>query len=276
MEPKLLTADRFVDPETGISYRYIYSETEYFRPHYHDYYEIFLTLQGNAIHMVNGKRFLLKERTLVLIRPADCHDYICENGPYSMLNITFSAQTAQAMFSYLGDGFQKARLLDTPLPPQRSLSKSDTDRIEQSMRAIRALKPVEHQKRKTALRILLLRLMDDHFFQSQTVEKQMPAWLEEMCAKLREGGFNQGSEYFFSLTDKTREHVSRSMKQYVGMTVSEFINDLRLNYIANMLRNSNHSVTEIIFESGFNNISWAGSQFKKRYGMTMREYRKQS
>ena len=59
------------------------------------------------------------------------------------------------------------------------------------------------------------------------------------------------------------------------MTVSEYINRLRLNYIANMLRNSNHSVTEIIFESGFNNISWASQLFKENYGVSMREYRKQ-
>ena len=62
----------------------------------------------------------------------------------------------------------------------------------------------------------------------------------------------------------------------MGMTVSEYINGLRLNFIANMLKNSNHSVSDIIFESGFNNISWAAEQFKAKYGVTMREYRKGS
>ena len=57
------------------------------------------------------------------------------------------------------------------------------------------------------------------------------------------------------------------------MTVTEYINSLRLNYIANMLRNSNYSISDIIFDSGFNNISWASEQFKAKYGMTMREYR---
>jgi AraC-like DNA-binding protein len=41
-----------------------------------------------------------------------------------------------------------------------------------------------------------------------------------------------------------------------------------------MLRDSNHGITKIIFESGFNNISWAFEQFKKKYGMTMSQYRK--
>ena len=51
MEPKLLTAERFVDRETGCSYRYVHSSTEYFRPHFHDYYEIFILMEGEAKHL---------------------------------------------------------------------------------------------------------------------------------------------------------------------------------------------------------------------------------
>lgn len=275
MEPKLLTASRFVDQMTGIGYRYVHSDTEYFRPHYHDDFEVFLIVQGNVLHMVNGQRIHLAEGTLVLIRPSDCHDYVCEFGPCSMLNITFDEETAQLLFSYLSDGFPTKKLLDAPLPPQRVLCKAERERIEQRMRSIRALQSEEHEKRKTALRLLLLQLVTEYFYEPQAAETGVPAWLEEMCAQLRSGGFNQGSDYFFSLTDKTREHVSRCMRRWMGMTVSEYINRLRLNYIANMLRNSNHSVTEIIFESGFNNISWASQLFKENYGVSMREYRKQ-
>ena len=77
----------------------------------------------------------------------------------------------------------------------------------------------------------------------------------------------------FELTDRSREHVARTLKKHTGLTVSEFVNDLRLRFIANTLLNSNHSITEIVFESGFNNISWASEQFRKKYGMTMREFR---
>ena len=89
----------------------------------------------------------------------------------------------------------------------------------------------------------------------------------------RDGNFALGSEYFFGLSDKSREHISRTLKKHTGMTVSEYINSLRLNYIANILRNSNYSISQIIFDSGFNNISWASECFKQKYDMTMSEYR---
>lgn len=273
METKLLTAERFVDNQTGISYRYVYSDTEYFRPHYHDYFEIFLTLKGSALHLVGDRQIRLEEHTLVLIRPLDRHDYRCENGDFSMLNIAFTEQTARELFQYLGEGFSGRELLHSPLPPQKTLSKPEMDEIRAQMDAVRALKPEEYDKRRTALRLLLLHLVTEHFAMAQVGEQDKPAWLEQLCARLRAGDFCRNSAYIFGLTDKTREHVSRCMKRCTGMTVSEYVNDLRVNYIANMLRNSNHSVTHIIFESGFNNISWASEQFKKRFGMSMREYR---
>lgn len=276
MEVKLLTANRFVDMETGCSYRYVYSDTEYFRPHYHDYYELFLILDGGAIHKVNGGSIKLSKGSLVLIRPKDCHDYLAIKGkPFSFLNITFTEETAQMLLSYLGDGFPSNLLMDAVYPPEVHLTEYEFERIDRRMRHIRALDPLDAGRKKTELRILLFDIFTRYFSNRETTKDATPLWLEEMCAAVkRDGGFTNDADYFLSLTDRSREHVSRCMKKYIGMTVSEYINTLRLNYIANMLKDSNHSISEIIFESGFNNISWASELFKKKYGVTMGQYRK--
>lgn len=276
MEPKLLTAARFVDPETGCNYRYVYSETEHFRPHWHEYYEVFLMLEGTALHKVNGAAIQLPKGSLVLIRPRDCHDYLVDpDQRCSFVNITYSRETVEDVLDYLGEGFAVEPLLAAQLPPQVQLSEYEFGRFGRRMDAIRALDPGDTGKRKTLLRILLFDILTRHFSGGAALREKIPLWLEEMCDTVkRDGGFTQGSGYFFSLTDRSREHVSRCMKKYMGMTVSEYINALRLNYIANMLRDSNHGITEIIFESGFNNISWAAEQFRKKYGMTMGAYRK--
>lgn len=276
MEAKLLTAERFVDMETGCSYRYVYSDTEFFRPHYHDYYELFLVLDGETIHKVNGGSVKLSKGSLVLIRPKDCHDYLAIDGkPFSFLNITFTEQTAEMLLSYLSDGFPASLLMDAVHPPEVHLSDYEFERLDRRMRNIRALEPKDIGRKKTELRILLFDIFTRHFSNRETARDTSPLWLEEMCAAVkRDGGFTNDVDYFLSLTDRSREHVSRCMKKYMGMTVSEYINTLRLNYIANMLKDSNHSISEIIFESGFNNISWASEQFKKKYGVTMGQYRK--
>lgn len=274
MEPKLLTADRFVDMHTGISYRYVYCQTEYFRPHYHDYYEVFLVLSGSARHLVNQQEHPLRPRQLVFIRSGDIHDYISDGDGYSMLNITFTQQTLQEVFSFLGDGIPGYALLHEPTAPQILLTQQDFDRINHRMTAIRAIPEGNAAARKMALRVLLVELFSQYFSGFAGNREAVPQWLEAACDRLRRSGsFAEGSEALFALTDRSREHVCRCMKKYKGMTVSEFVNDLRLHYIASMLRCSNHTVSQIVFASGFNNISWASTLFKKKFGTTMYAYR---
>lgn len=275
MESKLLTEERFVDQKTGFTYRYVFSDTEYFRPHTHEYYELFLMLDGNALHKVNGAELPLCRGDLVFIRPFDNHDYLCVGGkPFSMLNIAFSAKICEMLFEYLGDGFKKSHLLGAFLPPEVKLSDYELERFEKMMDNIRAIDPKSYGEIGSAFRILIFNVFTRHFSEEVENEEKFPIWLEEMCNKIKkDGNFARGSEYFLSLTNKSREHVSRCMKKHMNVTVSEYINSLRLNFIANMLVNSNHNISDIIFESGFNNISWASEQFKKKYGLTMRQYR---
>lgn len=277
MEPKLLTADRFVDSRMGCSYRYVYSDTEYFRPHYHDYYEIFLLLEGEAVHCVNGARIPLKRGSLVFIRPSDTHDYLLRDGKaFSMLNITFTAETADALLDFLGEGFAPHRLFDPQFPPTVLLPSASFDYVIGQMTAIRAIDGNDPNAIKTAIRILIFRILTRFFAAiSEPQEAALPTWLASLCAEMRKNGnFVYGIERLLSLAGKSREHVARSMKRYMGLTPSEFINDLRLNFIANMLKNSNHGIADIVFESGFGNLSWAAEQFHKKYGVAMSVYRK--
>lgn len=277
MQPKLLTAERFVDQENGISYRYVYSDTEFFRPHYHDYYEIFLLLDGSCIHHVNNATRKLTKGNLVFIRPNDVHDYVGINGEaFSFLNVTCTKETITHMLDFLGDGFPAELLLNAKLPPTVALNASEFSRFEAKMNNICAIDSENHPEIKTQLRILLFDVFTKYLSKCETFVDPVPYWLETMCDQVsRNGNFKKDTGFFYSLTDKTREHVSRSMKKHMGVTVSGFINSLRMNYIANMLQNSNHSISDIVFESGFNNMSWASELFKQRYGMTMKDFRKQ-
>lgn len=193
-----------------------------------------------------------------------------------MLNITFTAETAEAMISYLGDGFPSKSLLSSKLPPQVMLDEEELDYVLTHMTTIRTIDERDYGRVQTSLRILIFRILT-RFFAGYGEENvtDTPAWLEAICEEMkRNKNFTYGIERMLELSKKSREHLSRSMKKYKGVTPSEFINDLRLRFIANMLKNSNHGIADIIFESGFGNISWASELFKKKYGATMREYRK--
>ena len=275
---KILEAARFVDMKTECSYRYVNSKTEYFREHSHDYYEIFIMLDGEAMHLVNGEYTYLYPHDAVFIRASDTHNYSeISEKPFSFLNLTFTKGTLSAIFEYLSDGYPQRRLLSAKLAPTVRISADGFEAISREMEKISAIAPEDTRRRKTAIRALLMKLFSDVFQDFIPDENPVPEWLISTIEKTKsEMRFAEGISGMVEISGKTREHLTRSLKRYFGKSPSEFINELRLNYIANMLRNSNHKILDIIYGSGFNTVSHASTLFFKQYGVSMSDYRKGS
>lgn len=58
------------------------------------------------------------------------------------------------------------------------------------------------------------------------------------------------------------------------MTPSAFINGRKLNYAVNLLMHSDLEIIDIIFESGFQSVNYFYHLFKKEYGMSPLQYKK--
>ena len=272
---KILRAERFVDMHTEIGYRIVNSRTEYFTEHTHDYAEIFIMLTGRARHTVGKITQDLQAGDVVFIRPSDAHKYAkIRDEEFTFCNLTFTQKTMESAFLYLGEGFPSAEMMQSETPPRAHLDTHALKRFSERLNRLGGIAPEDTSRRKTALRILLMDILTAVFSDFTPASEQMPAWLDDLCTRMRtEGGFALGSAHMLALAGCTREHLSRSVKKYLGITVSEFISVLRLNYIANMLLNSNKPISEIILDSGFISISLATTRFKQKYGVSMRRFR---
>ena len=70
-----------------------------------------------------------------------------------------------------------------------------------------------------------------------------------------------------------RHSFCRFFKQITKHTFSDFLNRVRVAFAAQLLQHSELPITQIVFESGFNNISYFNRTFKKIYGQTPKELR---
>ena len=68
--------------------------------------------------------------------------------------------------------------------------------------------------------------------------------------------------------------LERWFIQHLNMTPSQYIRKLRLENVARMLA-ENSSVTDAAAKSGFTDVSAMIVQFKRHYGMTPLQYKKQ-
>ena len=185
MEPKKLTAQNHTDKESGFLLRHVKSETEYFRPHWHDYYEIFLMLGGKGEHFVNGKQFPVSRGYLIFVRDSDLHDYKCGEEGIEFLNLAFTKETLADMFTYLGEGIDKTSLLKAEFPPQVRLTESETEKLHMEFAKINTLDYSHKKIVTTRMRFLLAEIFVNYFITLPHSDSEIPFWLESAYEKMK-------------------------------------------------------------------------------------------
>jgi AraC-like DNA-binding protein len=68
---------------------------------------------------------------------------------------------------------------------------------------------------------------------------------------------------------------SRLFLRMTRVTFTRFVTDIRLGHACRLLRESDRTVAEIAFASGFNNLSNFNRQFRRSHGMSPAGYRRQ-
>ncbi|WP_315080463.1 AraC family transcriptional regulator [uncultured Clostridium sp.] len=76
-----------------------------------------------------------------------------------------------------------------------------------------------------------------------------------------------------SICHYNQYHFMRFFKKYTGKTCIQFIKNYRLEKAANLISNTDLSITEISLEVGFSNISYFIRSFKEKYNATPKEFK---
>lgn len=275
---KRLKASKHLDEQSECRYRFVKTATEHFVPHCHEYYEIFLTTGGSAIHFVNGISERITGGYLIFVRKDDEHDYKNYDADFEMVNLAFSENTLNLLFSYLGEGFPSRALLESPLPPTVRLSDSETRSLYMKFARLNTVNFTDKAKLKFEMRVLLADVFAGYFADigntaGETGEK-IPFWLENAYEKMKiPKNFIEGKNKFFDLAGVSREHATRCLKKYYNITPSEYVNDLRLSYAANLFLASNLNAADVCYECGFQNLSWFYNAFSSKFGVPPAKYR---
>lgn len=66
----------------------------------------------------------------------------------------------------------------------------------------------------------------------------------------------------------------RKIKDITGMSVKEFIMDIRLKRAVQLIRESDYNISEISMMTGFINPKYFSVCFKRHFDMTPSEYKK--
>ena len=241
------------------------------KAHDHDYFEVFLLESGKTAHWINGVTQSLEAGQLIFIRPGDVHAFSADRKiGCQIINVMFRIETAAHLaaryHATIGGRFFDAA---SPLPELHALGPARFARAvtmaEQLQTADRSLARIEE---------FLLALMNRVAHVTSGVTATTPRWFTEACsAALSPEVFRRGASGLVDAAGRSQEHVCRTCKAVTGVTPSEYVNRIRIDHAARMLRGTEVTVDEVIAGCGFENVSYFYRLFRKQIGMTPRAYR---
>ena len=272
-----LLAGDLIDPETVVLYTYHKSLKSITGIHNHDFYEVFLITEGNVYHIINGTKDLLEEGSLLFIRPDDIH-YYEKYGikDCKLLNFAFPIVTMEALQQFLGKGFHAEEMLYSKTPPKSVLSQMEINQLIDKFQKIATIPNHLKPEVKTELRALLVELFINYFsHRHHEIKPSIPTWLENLTQEMKkQENFTAGLPRLQELNPKSDEHLCRLLKKHYQKTTTQWINDFRLNFAANLLAYTDDDILTISLDSGFENLSHFYHLFKKQFYLSPAKYRK--
>jgi AraC family cel operon transcriptional repressor len=155
------------------------------------------------------------------------------------------------------------------------LSTIEKDILISRFEKLNTLRRTNKRKIKTELRILLADIFSRYFiYEEDAVNEIIPGWLVKLKLEMeKQENFVFGINRMYKLCERTPEHLSRSFKKYFNESPTDYITNLRLNYAANLLSNSDEDITNISMDCGFENLSHFYHLFKKKFDSSPKEFR---
>jgi AraC family cel operon transcriptional repressor len=102
-----------------------------------------------------------------------------------------------------------------------------------------------------------------------------PDWLIAACASAQNPSvFRDGAAGFVAATGRAHPHVSRTMRRFMGVTPSDYINTLRMDHAARQLTGTSDPLPEIATDCGLPNLSHFHKLFLAHHGETPLRYRR--
>lgn len=242
--------------------------------HSHSFYEIFYVVSGEIEHYLNGVVQTLKMGDVFFLRPQDIHCFLRTSGNLAThRDIMIPERQWKKVCDYLDENLYNILNLPT-MPFSCHIS---IDQIYSLENAINEILAPSYNEVQTRLQInsLCVRLLDLYISTLGENNKQYPALINQLLAKMHmPDNFKLGLPKILSFFPYTQNYLCRIFKKYIGITMTDYLNNVRLNYAILLLQTRTLSFAQIAEECGFNNISYFNRIFKERYNMTPSEFKK--
>ncbi|NSW91845.1 MAG: AraC family transcriptional regulator [Firmicutes bacterium] len=262
---------RHIDEDPGII----------FDSHWHDKIEFLYFSQGEAVIECNKKPINAKPGDMVVVNSNELHRGLFVSGPLSVYCIIMDISFIQG--SYTGACETKYII---PIRQNGIIFKNKIEKNETVANCINRIfkefdeKNIGYELSIKASIYNLIVLLLRHYVDDLLTVKEYQARIKNLKK------FNRIFEYIdFNYKEdiSTQEisemanmsiyHFCRTFKNITGRTFIEYINQVRLDKAAALLKDTDMNITDIAMSVGYNDANYFSRLFKRYYKVSPKEFR---
>ncbi len=247
-----------------------------FKWHYHPEYELTLITRGKGKRLVGDSYENFETGDLVLLGPNLPHTWSSDSAEYPTVSAVVTQFSENFIQRFLElDEFDKISSLLTLA--DRGLSFSDSDKFSKELEQLPALAGVE--KVTTLLNLLQKltsqkhnKLSSEYFRAMKGVETE--SRINKVCQHIQKHSSQEITlEHVAGLVHLSRSAFSKFFRRATGKTFSDYVNDIRIGKACFLLTETDKAISEIAYETGFENLTYFNRVFLKKKSRTPRSFR---
>lgn len=278
--------------EMGIALEYFPGYT-HFSKHLHSVDVVLLSfiIRGKGTHFLGTRAYPEKGPSLSITHFGQVHDIVTDRKGMDIINLYLNLE--RFMLPDLPGGLQETLHQILPLHPNFYSSPDHMTRLEFP----------EDTPATGLIRAMFREYMEKGKGWQEALRGYFRLFMLECCRQALKDGITilgKGKPFSHEVMEPVRQHLDlhyteplsldalakktgysgpylcRLFKEYTGKTLYDYILDRRVQNAMVSLRGTGKPVSTVALDSGFTDISFFNKLFKRKMGMTPREFRKKT
>lgn len=253
-------------PDEDVSFNWMTCAYPYF--HRHDYFEILVVVNGEVVNEINGSTHIMRKGDACLIRPDDVHRLLSVDNTETGQHLNFLLKYNYAKFAL--DGYKKG-LAETLGASRNTLNfKISLEYLTKLTNTCLATQSNKIPKEEKTLqcKIMIERLLNSFMERKFSILPVYPEWFPALLYVLNDPHSDITVEELAKTTSYSYSRLSRIFKDLMGMGIVEYARNIKMDYAAELLKNTDKPVTQIVEEINYSSISYFNRAFKETFGIT--------
>ncbi len=274
------------DTNYPFNIQYGFHEEDLYMHTHADFSELVIVLNGTAMHRVDKEAYFIKKGDVFVISNNTSHGY--DNAyDFRICNIMYRPDQLQSSDLDIRKlaGFHALFVIEPYFTMERSFQsrlKLPLDDFEEVHRIIaRMIQEYEHKKYgwKTFLNsqfmMLVVLLSRAYSLTSFDVKEDVINIAKSLSYIERHYKEDITIERLAAKSNLSVRHFTRIFNLTYQTTPGNYILTLRMQHACLLLKESNMTISEVAYESGFNDSNYFTRQFRKLFALTPSQYRNQ-